>query len=120
MLKQGPFYRQFTAYLLALLFTAGWMLRATHEMLLHTDHTHAICEAAYQQDSNKHLHGSEYAPKQDCPICAVWFSAVTLVSPGTDLFSIACLPEKLDFLKHNAPDSRRFYAIVQLRGPPAF
>jgi hypothetical protein len=117
-LKKSIPYRPISGFLLALLFTAGWGLRATHGLLLHSSPTHSICEAAYQQDSNKHIHGSEYAPEKDCPLCAAWFSSVTLLCPAVHLPKAPVFIDTSGLIFLERPDLLRFKDITQRRGPP--
>jgi hypothetical protein len=117
-LKKSIQYRPILAFLLALLFTAGWALRAMHGLLLHSSHTHSICEAAYQQDSNKHIHGSEYAPEKDCPLCATWFSSVALVCPAVHLPKAPVFTDASGLIFLDRPDLLRINDITQRRGPP--
>lgn len=99
-------------------FTAGWVLRATHDLLLHHKHFHAVCEAAYEQDSNKHFHDERFAPEDPCPLCAVWFSSselpeipyLSLQAPKTGIQS--CLPT------YQAPEVCAVHYVIYRRGPP--
>ncbi|MEI6408977.1 MAG: hypothetical protein WCR52_06325 [Bacteroidota bacterium] len=112
-------YRQFSAMLLMLLFTAAWVLQATHDLFLHHKHSHSVCEAAYDQGSNKHFHDHRFAPENPCPLCAVWFSAPELPQIPALHLTPKIASSNSTLRAYIAPEVSRTCNCIYRRGPPA-
>lgn len=112
-------YRQYAAMLLMLLFTAGWVLQAMHGFFSHHNHSHSVCEAAYDQGSNKHFHDERFAPEDPCPLCAVWFSTPELPEIPALHLTPKIATANSTLCAYSAPEVSRTCNFIYRRGPPA-